>query len=154
MDTAGCLFGLSYFPDPSEPYEPPGGYDLVILKVTRYRLDSEVHYNRSVTSDHGCYPHTEKDWWGGLFSGLAYVDLANTSSFKIISELGNGGFILYEATFIVDVDDLPGFRYGWQCRYAELIINGYLGESAPGRMQQVEFEIHSESPLVWYDDLT
>ena len=139
MDRAGCLFGLRANGSP------------VTIKVTRYEIDPEIGYDRSVTSDANCHPRTVLTTSGGIGRFTGFVDPDNTGSALVLAS--NSGVALTAVEFLLDTSQTPGSRDGYDVGAAVLIPGPLTGETRPGGMQEQQFEIHSQAGMVYANDL-
>jgi len=122
------------------------------IKVTRYSIDFENKYNRSVPTDSGQAPRSIITQGGGIIKGTGYVDPADSGSAYLLAATGVPG-TQHDVTaikLIIDISESGGSRKGWSASAGKLIIGEFTGQTDEGGMSEVNFEVHTTTPGLAY----
>jgi len=123
------------------------------LKVTRWDVDFEIRYRRSVTSDFDCIPLTVFESAGGLIRGTGYVDPADTLVALILSSVSGAvvasNFDYTNVEIVLDVNtDAGGSRKGYVFGDCKIFPLGLTGVTDDAGMIEVNFEIHPKGQTI------
>lgn len=137
-DRPACLVGIRVNAGP------------VTIKVTRYEFDTEIKFNRSVTSDANCFPRTVIASSGGIMRGTGYVDPADAGSALILAGSSN----LTSVKLYIDASEASGSRKGYDMGSCKLVPLRMTGQTDEAGMHEFEFEIHTQAGATYSSTLT
>lgn len=144
-DRAGSLIGIRANAGP------------LLIKVTRAAFDPEIKFNRAVTTDASQAARTIVTQYGGILKCTGYVDPSNTANAFLLGSVGapaNANQALTSVEYLIDVSETAASRHGFSCGSCTLVVSGVSGQSDEAGMQEIEFEIHTNSGSAYASNLT
>lgn len=123
------------------------------IKVTRWNLDTELRYRRSITSDFDCVPLSVFETCGGIIRGVGFVDPTNTITALILQMITGsvvaGNFDFTAGQLVLDVmSESAGNRIGFSIGNCKLFLFGLGGVTDDAGMIEMQFEVHPKGKTV------